>query len=651
MLVGVRTFRCVSCNAPIEQKPTGRPRKYCGPRCRQIKHERNRKGKAAASIGSVRTLEALKEAAVTGLSSSYEAYRDWPRRYEHDQGLLTHADVGVLFQIDRQTATAWRDRWRAEQAAADAKRRFDPDDEYGPMLEPTVDGFVRFYQLLFPKMDVTGFHRAWIRGIVDADVNGGRYAIQAPQRYGKTQLLVAYMVWLIVRDPDVRILFVARTADLAKQTTGMVRRILEDHDALQAAFLPEGTSFRPAPRSSLSWTDDNLTVATRTQILRSPTLAAVGAGGTLLGRDADTILCDDLEDFRNAQSPTQRDGLKLWFTSDMTSRKEEDTGWIYIGSSQHPEDLLAMLREDPQWHVDVYSAHNPDCVAELWVADPDDPSEPANPDDHTDCCLWPERRSYRWLFQNRQTARDKARWDMNMLGVVEDGALQVFPAELVTAALDRTRRMGEADPGWRLIAGLDPSGGGQSGYLSAVLWGVDDNDVRTVVDINDVPSGGLAAIRDVFHRWHRDYGLTEWVVEMNIADAYLYDDQQLADLRHRSGIRIIEHRTYNNKLDGSVGVPSMKDLFVDGKIRIPYADSRSQGIADEMVRQFRRWSPRASARAHYRSDILMAAWFPEATIRSWRDSQPVDVHVDGGFTNWSEAWATSYPTAYAEVGR
>lgn len=638
---------CRICLAPLPvREGPGRPRVYCSRDCKdQAQRNRERFGHEP-SISSTALLNALKGANALGVAAHYDNYKAWPRVEEHLGGALSNADVAVVFAIDERTAAAWKRQLLAERDTVVAKAEFQLAPEFAAMLEPTVDGFVAFYLWLLPgtasqPTRVATFHRQWIAGLIDAYLHGNRYAIQAPQRFGKTQLLVAFMVWQILRDPNTCILFVARTKELAEQSTGMVRRILEDSDRLREAFLPEGLSFQPARMSSMSWTDADLTVATRTEIRRSPTLTAVGAGGTLLGRDADHILADDLEDFRNAQSPTQRDALKLWFTSDLTSRKEEHTGWAYIGSSQHPEDLLSMLREDPQWRVDVFAAHSAECTAELWVADPDDPAEPANPDDHVDCCLWPEVRSYRWLFTNRQTARDRQRWDMNMLGVVEDGALQVFPRELVEAALDHQAVLGRPDPGWRLIAGLDPGGGGQTGYLSAVLWGVED-DIRTVVDIYDVHSGGLQAIRDVFHQWHRDYGLVDWVVEMNIAAAYLYDDHTLADIRHRNGIRIIEHRTYNNKLDNAVGVPSMKAHFQEGRIRLPYGDERSRQLVGEYIRQLRRWSPRASARAHYRTDILMASWFPEATIRSWRDDQPVDVTVEDGFTRWDSAWASNY---------
>lgn len=652
-----RPVACLLCGEPLEQNLQGSPRRYCPPpkTCRARAADRRRRAKARVARQAAAELDPALggtvhdpaiAAVIDDLKGSpeprlYEAYKHWSLLGEHVNGRLTHEDAAKVFGVDPKTVARWMSLYRQEIVKRDAEKRWKPDLTTSTLLEPSTGNFIEFYQWLFPAVDIAPFHRRWADALVRAYTEGRRIAIQGPQRFGKTQMLAAFIVWLILADPDIRILFVGRTATEAERTTGLVMQLLGGHEGLKERFLPPGGSFQPNTRSTgLSWTSAEFTVATRTKVLRSPTLAAVGAGGTILGRDADFIVCDDLVDQRNGASGMQREGLREWFGKDMTSRKEEHTGWAYIGSQQHPEDLLHTLKQDPQWEVQVYSAHDPGCGKELWVSDPKDPSEPANPRDHVSCVLWPKVRSYRWLFQSRMSAADKQTWDMNMLGVTPEGMVNRFPREMVEAARDWDLRAGQPDPSWRLVAGLDPGGGGKRGFMSAVLWGVTDDNHRWLVDAKEVAGGGVAAMRDVMHEWWTCYRLTLWVVEMNLADAYIHDDYEINNMRSQWGLQIVEHRTFHQKLDTLIGVPSLREHLEAGRWHLPYGDERSRRITDELTQQMVRWEGRPvrlQDSRTYRYDMLMAAWFPEDLIRSWQASSTVETNVE-----YDESWSDGY---------
>ena len=86
-----------------------------------------------------------------------------------------------------------------------------------------------------------------------------------------------------------------------------------------------------------------------------------------------------------------RESTKEWWITQLGSRIEEHTGLFVIGSRQHPDDLHSVLINDPSWDVIVEQAHDPLC----------DLSEE---EEHWDCLLAPEFRSYKWLMSQKREA-------------------------------------------------------------------------------------------------------------------------------------------------------------------------------------------------------------------------------------------------------
>ena len=58
------------------------------------------------------------------------------------------------------------------------------------------------------KFDTADFHNKWIKSINKALLEGGQQMILSPPRHGKTELLIHFVVWLICRNPNIRIMWV-----------------------------------------------------------------------------------------------------------------------------------------------------------------------------------------------------------------------------------------------------------------------------------------------------------------------------------------------------------------------------------------------------------------------------------------------------------
>ena len=116
---------------------------------------------------------------------------------------------------------------------------------------------------------------------------------------GKSSLVGLFAAWLLLRDPNLRILVLAAEQALARKMVRNVKRILERH--------PLTAGLKPGRREQ--WAADQFTV-NRTQELRDPSMLARGLGGNITGCRADVVLCDDVEVPGTAASNAKREELR-----------------------------------------------------------------------------------------------------------------------------------------------------------------------------------------------------------------------------------------------------------------------------------------------------------------------------------------------------
>ena len=176
------------------------------------------------------------------------------------------------------------------------------------------------------------FHIRWIESILHAIEHGNQQMILSPPRHGKTDLLIHFAVWLIIQNPNIRILWVGGNEEIAKNAVSSVIDQLENNEKLNEDLCPPGKSFKPTSRTGKAWSQSGFTVGTRTVTgIKSPTMVGIGRGGKILSRDCDIIIADDLEDHGSTMQPASRENTRNWWTTTLSSRKEEHTAMIVIG--------------------------------------------------------------------------------------------------------------------------------------------------------------------------------------------------------------------------------------------------------------------------------------------------------------------------------
>lgn len=583
----------------------------------------HKKGRTAGTVGKV------KEVSRGGIYDDMEKSGYMHRLREKD---ITQTRVAQILGCTQGMVSKAYRTWLADMGAKaeGATTRAVPAPELCPEnLEALADHFAHFRVTYFRTPDNLPYlfpdhQRRWLIEILSALIRGHKTEILSPPRHGKTELLAHLCVWLIACvNPNIRIMVVGGNQDIAANSVGMVKDQLDDNPQLIGDYCPNGRAFKPGFKSGDPWTSEKFTVGTRTVPgIKSPTMIAVGRGGKILSRDADLIICDDIEDNESTNTEAIREKTRRWWAITLMSRKEEKTGLVVIGSRQHPDDLYGHLLLDDQWHHTVERMHELDCVL-------DEDNETA----HTDCMLWHEVRSYTYMRQMLQDPIVRTQFHMVYLNEPQDVETSTFPGDLVDACRDPRRRTGQLPddvPHLRLIAGLDPAG---TGYQAAFLWAVDQRTGgRYAVDFTNRLGGGIQRARQQVADWYEQYGCRWWVVESNLYQGAIEQDETLRKYCSDHSITLEGHGTYGNKWDPQLGVSVLATHMNASLVSLPWADQETENHWLQYRRQLINFSRDNTRRA--KSDIVMASWFPEERIQQWiRDyaAAMTDLPVDDFF--------------------
>jgi len=601
-------------NPGCEKKFTAKHnnKKYCTVQCsRKAQHKRSKEKKK-------------KDFTTQMTVTRGEYYQDYIENFaaEVEQDLIAKTAVADIYGVNKSVVTKMHEAYLVDKDNLELQKEWETPDEAIKSLGKFEDFRDRYFQTeTGDPYETADFHQKWIKSILKAIDEGGEQMILSPPRHGKTDLLTHFAVWQICRNTNVRIMWVGGNEEIAKNAVGSVVDHLEHNEKLIEDFCGPGKTFKPKSRSGKSWTSGQFTVANRTVTgIKSPTMVAVGKGGKILSRDCDLIIADDIEDHSTTIQPSAREQTRQWWTTTLSSRKEEHTAIVVIGSRQHPEDLYNFLLENPQMEKIVEEAHSTECVL------PENDIEL-----HTDCMLWGSKRSYKWLLSRLQAAETtggKAIFEMVYLNKAFVDGITMFDVEEVDLCRDVNRTVGHIPPSTRLIAGLDPA---STGFQSCFLWAVNtDTGKMYMVDIENQEGGGIIQAKETIKKWYEKYGLAHWVIEENGFQRAIRQDKDLKEYCARMGIYLEGHQTQKNKFDPIFGVGSMRELFKEELISLPYGSAESETKSNIYRRQLIYFSTGASKQSgrNNKSDVVMASWFPMRVIRRLQKERLAEVGLD-----------------------
>lgn len=188
--------------------------------------------------------------------------------------------------------------------------------------------------------------------IIEARANQA-YAL--PRGYSKTTLINAANLSDLLYEEEPFILYVSESYPHAERQLITVRRQLEENELVLLVFGDQ----RPARNDTNKWTDGFI------ELKNGCKAGAIGSGGSIRGMSKDAtrpsrIVVDDFQDAEGVKSQTQRQGDLDWFVGTLMPARmlfgTKQTSVDMVGTILHPEAVLPLLSNDPEWRVVIFGA-------------------------------------------------------------------------------------------------------------------------------------------------------------------------------------------------------------------------------------------------------------------------------------------------------
>ena len=589
--------------------------------------------------------------------------------------------ANAMKAVDRSISTY--ERWRRDDeefVSAVERVRNLRNGVAGPKPDREVLGFPEFSEKyldakVFPHMQnvvdlIEARDPSWVHpSMVFEKGEPDLVMVNMPPEHAKTtSITINYVVYRICMDPNIRVILVSKTAEMAKKMLYAIKTRLTHprYEAMIEAYAPLGGF----DKDSEAWNQTMIYVSdnARDSGEKDPTVQALGIRGHIYGARADLIILDDTVDLTNAHEYEKQID---WLQSEVISRISASGSMLVVGTRLASKDLYRELRDESRYpdEASPWSYLSMPAVLEFadkesdWVTlwprsnqpEPGSKIETQDADAEGYYAKWDGPR----LSKKRRRVSPRA-WAMvyQQQQVSEDA---VFNPEMIKAAINGNRMAGPIPKGMVnqringmdgliIVAGLDPA---TSGHTAAVVMGLDiKSQKRYVLDVyNKINTP--EAMRDMIKDFTVKYRISEWRIERNGFQGFLVHDRELNEFCSTRGTVIKPHFTGQNKHDTDFGVASMASLFSNWENKnqmIELPSTHGQESCKQLVEQLVTWSP--SAPKTQKTDIVMALWFAELSCRDRvvMNSSYTRSHVKNSFlTPWDRRQQTTVSLIEAEA--
>lgn len=177
-----------------------------------------------------------------------------------------------------------------------------------------------------------------------------RICILLPRGSGKSESAgVVTPTWLALKYPYLRTAVIGKTKGLAEERTKKAVEFIDQHSSRFDIELE-----KPLPRTE---------VDTKANPHKEPTLAPYGLESQLTGKHFDVIIWDDIADWENQRTATQRRNVRNYFRDyeknlpDSDSELSNGAVQIMIGTRKHPQDIYETdILNSNRWNVISHKA-------------------------------------------------------------------------------------------------------------------------------------------------------------------------------------------------------------------------------------------------------------------------------------------------------
>ena len=153
---------------------------------------------------------------------------------------------------------------------------------------------------------------------------------------------VAYPIWLLMQNPNLRILIDSEIFTNSKNFLSETKNHLNS-----SRFVSIFGSWQ----SNDNWTQTSITLNTRTKNLKEASITCSGVGATKVGQHYDVIIGDDYNSDKNSANPEQRKKVVDHYRMNLSILEPEGI-YVIVGTRYAADDVIGHILTNEVIHGD-----------------------------------------------------------------------------------------------------------------------------------------------------------------------------------------------------------------------------------------------------------------------------------------------------------
>lgn len=397
-------------------------------------------------------------------------------------------------------------------------------------------------------------HLQWDKLVTQHD----RVCILASRGLGKTFFFSeAYAIWRAIYKPGKLTFIISAASAQAEEVLQHIKEEVESNPKLRW-LLPSRMA-----RKGSSWNKSQVIFSNGSRIVTA------GFGTRKRGLHPDCIIGDDTLTDETMYSPTVRRKTNNYFFTAITNMVNPGGQIVVVGTPLSSFDLYAELKKNAAYVHRVFPAIK-DGVA-----------------------LFPQRFNLKYLA-DKLTEIGSIRFAQEIGCVPMSDDASLFPMHLFQHERIEMKKLTLgmpydfwADAGIDLYMGVDfaLSSGVGADYMVIFVMGCDAQGNRYWVDIERHKGMPYQQQLSLINKMARKYEVGLAVLEANQAQRIFGDE-----LLNQTDLPIKKYNTGVEKHSLSKGIPAMRVLLENHKMRIPRGDRRSVEMTDLVIEEFHHWT-------------------------------------------------------------
>jgi len=279
---------------------------------------------------------------------------------------------------------------------------------------------------------------------------------------------------------------------------------------------------------------------------------ALGYGTSVRGAHPYLVICDDILTDENMYSVNTRKRAIEYFKSAVTNLIRVGGKIVVVGTPFHISDLYGYLKKNEEYIFRVFPAIGKD-------------------KDGNDESLWPARYPLD-LLRAREREIGKLSFSREFQCCCLDDSASMFPFKVLSKCYDDTATLSKTFSGGEVYMGVDVAISAEIEADGTAIITVYVDEMKNIWLLDVFYEFGIDmkqqqdAIKDISHR----YNPTRIFVESNS-----YQQALLGELKRTTNLPVVAHRTGSQKNSFDKGVPKIRTMMDNGKIKIPRGDDYS----------------------------------------------------------------------------